>query len=400
MSVLRVARLQGISQSNFEITVPSTHKLIVSGILKTNAIQNTSGINIWTPDSSGNITLAGNVTTSGNIQASVITATGRVNLPTWTTATRPNSNLVNGIVGYNTEEGVEVYTVSQGWVTLGGGLSQYIVSLWGAGGGGGTPGGWSYGSEGGGGGYAYGELRGIPSGSTLILQVGQGGAVNGSSVGFGGGGQANRTGSDNRYGSNGGGYTAVFLNSVSQANCILMAGGGGGGGSSRAGTGNYGGAGGGSIGQDGNSPYDGKTNYRGRGGTQSAGGSQASSDADNTNVPGQALLGGTCRVNGYGGAGGGGYWGGSAGGYSESNTMGGGGGGSGFINTTYVRNGVNVQGNYKIPGGTSSTGYPGGSIAYGGDNSGTGRNGYATIVRSGVTTTYSYSGSNVSIVVP
>jgi hypothetical protein len=397
MSILRVAKLQGITQTNFEITVPSTHKLIVSGILRANSIQNTSGLNIWTPDSSGNITIAGNVTTSGNIQATAITATGRVNLPTWTTATRPNSNLVNGIIGYNTDEGVEVYTISQGWVVLGAGLIQYTIRLWGAGGGGGTSGGWSAGSEGGGGGYAYGEIKGIPSGSNLILQVGQGGVVNGTQFGFGGGGIANRTGSDNRYGSNGGGYTGVFLNSVSQANCILLAGGGGGGGSSRAGTGNYGGAGGGSNGQDGNSPYDGKSGFRGTGGTQNAAGncpSQANS------YTARALEGGTCGVNGYGGAGGGGYFGGGAGGYSESNTMGGGGGGSGFINTTYVRNEQNLQGNFKVPAGTSATGYPGGNISYGGDVAGTGRNGYASITRNGVTTNYSYIGSNVTIVVP
>ena len=56
MSILRVAKLQGITQTNFDITAPSTHKLIVSGILRANSIQNTSGLNIWTPDSSGNIT--------------------------------------------------------------------------------------------------------------------------------------------------------------------------------------------------------------------------------------------------------------------------------------------------------------------------------------------------------
>jgi hypothetical protein len=357
-------------------------------------------VSIWTPDSSGNLTLGGNITTTGNIQASVVTSSGRVNLPTWTTATRPTTNLVNGIMGYNTDEGVEIYTLSQGWVVLGGGLSQFIIHLWGAGGGGGTPGGWSFGSEGGGGGYAYGEIRGVPSGSTLILQVGQGGVVNGSSLGFGGGGAANRTGGDNRYGSNGGGYSGVFLNSVTQGNCVLLAGGGGGGGSSRAGTGNYGGAGGGTTGQDGNSPYDGKTGYRGRGGTQGSAGSTASSDADNTNFPPGALFGGTCRVNGYGGAGGGGYWGGSAGGYSESNTMGGGGGGSGFVNGTYVRNGLNVQGNFKVPAGLGVSQYPGSSIAYGGDVSGTGRNGYAIVIRNGVSTPYSYSGTNISIPVP
>ena len=247
------------------------------------------------------------------------------------------------------------------------------------------------------GGYVYAELSlSQLSGNSLILQVGEGGLVNGTRLSFGGGGQATRTGSDNRYGSNGGGYTGIFLNSVSQLNAIAIAGGGGGG-SSRAGTGNIGGAGGGSVGQDGVSAYNGKTGYRGIGGTQSAGGSEASSDAINTSFPASALVGGTCRVNGYGGAGGGGYWGGSAGGYSESNTMGGGGGGSGYLNPTYVINGQNTQGNYKTPAGILEEGFLGSTISYGGSVSTAGKHGFARIIISGVVYTYNYTGSNVTI---
>jgi len=124
MSVLKVAKLQGISQTNFEITVPSTHKLIILGTLRANSIQNTSGVTIWSPDSSGNVTVAGNITsTSGTISASVMTATGKVNLPTWTTATRPTTGLVNGILGYNSTIGqLEIYSNST-WTSVAAGGS-------------------------------------------------------------------------------------------------------------------------------------------------------------------------------------------------------------------------------------------------------------------------------------
>lgn len=328
----------------------------------------------------------------------VIASTG-IKLPTFSNSTRPAGEA--GLLIYNTEEEVVQVWTGSGWANVGNPpvTTQFIVQLWGAGGGGGTPGGWSFGAEGGGGGYVYGELEGLTSGANLILQVGEGGLVNGTRMSYGGGGQANRTGSDNRYGSNGGGYTGLFLGSVTQANAIMIAGGGGGGGSSRAGTGNIGGAGGGTTGQDGVSPYDGKPDFRGTGGTQTQPGN---CPAQGNSYTARALEGGTAGVNGYGGAGGGGYFGGGAGGYSESNTMGGGGGGSGYLNNTYVRNGQNNQGNFKTPAGTSAAGYPGGNIAFGGDVSGTGRNGFARItnVVTGAVNTYSYTGSNVTITVP
>lgn len=272
-----------------------------------------------------------------------------------------------------------------------------IIKLWGAGGAGGTAGGWSYGANGAGGGFVSATLA-FPTtfaGTNLILQVGGGGQVNSTTQAFGGGGRASVTNSDNRYGSGGGGYTGLFMTSVSQANALAIAGGGGGGGSSRAGEGNAGGAGGGTTGQTGLSPYDGKSSYAGNGGTQSAGGAQASSDADNTNAPAGALSGGTARVNSYGGAGGGGYFGGSAGGYSESNTMGGGGGGSGYINPTYG-SGSNIQGNYRTSAGTADAGYPG-SVSTGGLVGTAGSNGFARITRNGVETTYSFTGTNITI---
>lgn len=327
----------------------------------------------------------------------VLASTG-ITLPSYTSSNRPAGADVGMAIYNTTTKTIQIWSGSS-WSNVGSTQSQYLVQLWGAGGGGGTPGGWSFGSNGGGGGYVYAELAGLPVGSNMILQVGEGGLVNGSRLSYGGGGQANRTGSDNRYGSNGGGYTGLFLNTVTQANAIAIAGGGGGGGSSRAQVGNVGGAGGGETGQDGMSPYDTKTIYRGRGGSGAAGGDQAASDGDNTNFPAGALVGGTCRVNGYGGAGGGGYFGGSAGGYSESNTMGGGGGGAGYINYTYAKYWINERGEFRSPAGGSAPGYPGGGVGFGGFPSTAGGNGFARItnIATGVVTTYQFTGSDVTI---
>lgn len=120
MSTLRVAKLQGISNTNFEITVPSNHKLIVLGTLRADTIQSSSGTPIWNPDSAGNISISGNITTTnGTISASVVTATGRVQLPVWTTGTRPTVGLVNGVIGYNSANSqIEVYNTSTGWTSV------------------------------------------------------------------------------------------------------------------------------------------------------------------------------------------------------------------------------------------------------------------------------------------
>jgi hypothetical protein len=116
MSKLIVTKLQGISQSNFEITIPSTHRLVVSGLLQASTIQSTGGVSIWTPDSQGNLQISGSViSSSGKITCSVLTASGRLNLPVWTTSTRPTSNLVRGTIGFNTQlESVELWD-GTGW---------------------------------------------------------------------------------------------------------------------------------------------------------------------------------------------------------------------------------------------------------------------------------------------
>lgn len=214
--------------------------------------------------------------------------------------------------------------------------SEIIVEMycWGAGGAGGTVGGWSFGAVGGAGGAAVGWLP-LRSTTTFLIMVGGPGIVNSFANPAGGGSAASNNNTDNRYSGGGGGLSGVFYNSIgySQAGALLIAGGGGGGGSSRAGTGNAGGGGGGELGETGASPYDSKIAYSGQPGTQSAAGANATSDGANGGGGQAALQGGVARTNSYGGGGGGGYWGGSAGGYSEANTMAGGGGGSGFVKT-------------------------------------------------------------------
>jgi hypothetical protein len=272
------------------------------------------------------------------------------------------------------------------------------VKLWGAGGNGGLAGGWSYGAAAGGGGFvsATFSLPRIYQGTNLILQVGQQGFGVGTPFqrGFGGGCTADTGGPDNRYGGGGGGYTGIFLASVSQGNALAIAGGGGGGGSSRAGEGNVGGAGGGTTGADGTAAYD-SSGFAGKGGTQSAGGFQPYDPAPQS---AGALQGGAARTNNYGGGGGGGYYGGSGGGYNEPNTMAGGGGGSGYVNPSFVSGPfTNAQGSGQTSGGSTDPQWPG-SVGTGGpSNNGTGQHGFARITYNGVETTYSYTGSNVTI---
>lgn len=222
---------------------------------------------------------------------------------------------------------------------------SFEVLAWGAGGAAAIPSGWGYGSNGGGGGFIGGVVN--SAGLSFSIIVGSGGAQGVTSpVGYYGYGGAAINSS---YGSMGGGLSGLFLpGGFTPSNAVVIAGGGGGGGSSRAGTGNYGGAGGGIVGQDGNSPYDGKTEYRGRGGTQSG---TSLPTTGNTVSPSQ--FGGGVPVN-HGGSGGGGWWGGSGGAYSESNTMGGGGGGSGYANTTYVVNPSNLTGNNQTSANTAN----------------------------------------------
>jgi hypothetical protein len=215
------------------------------------------------------------------------------------------------------------------------------IFAYGAGGGGGQVGGWTFGSFGGAGGFATAR-HALTTPKTYAVMVGGGGAnAEGTNNGLssnvftsGGGAPSKPNTSDDRYGAQGGGLSGLFDNNTyNVANAILIAGGGGGGGSSRAGTGNHGGAGGGLVGEDGSALYDGLAARRGRGGGQS-GPTPLPTDG-NATIPGQ-LTGGV--TSSYGGGGGGGWWGGSAGTYQEANTMGGGGGGSSYADSTKTTN--------------------------------------------------------------
>ena len=183
-------------------------------------------------------------------------------------------------------------------------------------------------SPGGSGGAAQGTFS-FEQGKTYKLIVGGGaiGATDGygrATGGYGGGGNgsaaiATYATGPREVSGGGGGYTGLFLNSVSQTNAILIAGGGGGGANDPA----FGGSGGGLTGGNGsNAPSRGGT-----GGTQSSGGTGGSS--------GSALKGGSGTAAG----GGGGYFGGGGGYYSGGLADGAGGGGSGYINSTSITNG-------------------------------------------------------------
>ena len=220
--------------------------------------------------------------------------------------------------------------------TVPAGVTSVYVKAWGGGGGGGSNNGWVFGSPGGGAGHSRGVLTVTP-GQVLAIVAGGGGVAVDGVVAYGGGG---RRSISTGYGAGGGGYSAVFLGDISSGNELLVAGGGGGGGASRAGYGNFGGAGGGIQGQDGAAQYDGQYNLRGRGGSQVAGGVGGG-------ISGVKFTGG--HASAYGGGGGGGYYGGSGGSYTEDDTMAGGGGGSGYCKPNVSSFGELFTGSGPIP---------------------------------------------------
>jgi hypothetical protein len=257
------------------------------------------------------------------------------------------------------------------------GVNYITVKAWGAGGAGGNgSGGTGRGGAGGGGGYAKAVIAVTP-GETLTVDVGSGGADNGT-VSSGGG--------------NGGGYSVVRRS----ATFLVQAGGGGGGGGSRgnsSGDGGAGGAGGGSSGiigtvgegssaggaggpgttaAGGAGGAAGTSGTAGAAGVANAGGNGAGSDAATCN---DAMEAGDTGGNGgtggggadgndtsscsNGGGGGGGRYGGGGGGSTTTNNRGGGGGGGGssYINPTGLVSGTDVQtaGSGTTPGNSSDS---------------------------------------------
>jgi hypothetical protein len=166
--------------------------------------------------------------------------------------------------------------------TVPAGVSAITVKMWGAGGGGGSIGSWTFGFEGGAGGYSQGVIAVTP-GQQLTVVVGGGGlagsGTNGAKINetagssaFGGGGIACKNPStDCRYGGGGGGRSEIR---TSGGTILMVAGGGGGGGSAVDATygvaSQAGGAGGGLFGQNGLA--QGYEYAKGLGGTQVAGG--------------------------------------------------------------------------------------------------------------------------------
>ena len=151
------------------------------------------------------------------------------------------------------------------------------------------------------------------------------------SGGFPGGGDAPSDGQNFHRSGAGGGYTGLFITSVTQANSILIAGGGGGSSGDPA----TGGDGGGEEGNDGSNG-----GRAGKGGTQSAGGAAGTSGG--AGEDGSALKGGKGTTGNRGAAGGGGgYFGGGGGASAGPGT---GGGGSGFKHGTLITDGVLTTG--------------------------------------------------------
>lgn len=248
---------------------------------------------------------------------------------------------------YNYTGAVQTYTVPAG-------VTSINVLMWGAGGAGADRGGAGNAGAGGSGAFVKGTLAVTPG---QVLQVVVGGrgtysTTNGTHAGgYGGGGTAYQNAGS------GGGYSGIFLTTVSFANARAIAGGGGGAGYGRAR--NFGGGGGATTGTTGGG-LD-ATHTGGTGGTIAAAGTGGAGTGTTTGAVGAQLLGGTGGNAGagtYGGAGGGGGYYGGGGGYS-SNTGGGGGtwgsgGGGGASYTSLLTTVTNTAGTTNTTGGANN----------------------------------------------
>jgi len=268
--------------------------------------------------------------------------------------TSSGSSNTSGFIPQNTFTTTGNFTYTVPTNTSAGVPSGVFIYLWGAGG-------QSYtglqGSYGGTGGFVSGYYACLP-GTALNVVVGQ---IGGQTPTTGGGG--------NQYSQNprGGGFSGVFLGSVSQSNAIAIAGGGGGASETTSQSGGFGGY------PTGGFPWSisGSSNWNVPGpGTQTAGGTFSTAFENGT--AGTALIGGFGGHGPRGGGGGGGYWGGGGAGAGR-----GGGGGSSYIGglslATYS-NGVSYTQSSELPvnilpGGNTSLYYVSG---YGHANGGTG----------------------------
>ena len=275
-----------------------------------------------------------------------------------------------GQIIYNYTGAAQTYTVPAG-------VTSINVLIWGAGGAGGDRTGGGNAGAGGSGAFVKGTLAVTP-GQVLQIVVGGRGTystANGTHVGgYGGGGTAYQNAGS------GGGYSGIFLTSITFANARAVAGGGAGGGYGRSR--NFGGAGGATTGSNG-AGLD-ATHTGGAGGTVATGGTFGSGTGTTSGVAGVQLQGGTggnAGNNTYGGGGGGGGYYGGGGGYGSNQsgntgTWGSGGGGgasyttwAGLTLVTNTAGTTNNAGGANNPPGISET-YYNGTAAVGGAGDG------------------------------
>jgi len=295
---------------------------------------------VSTGDSSGVLQLQAAGTTIATIASTGMTVGGRLNLPTWTTGTRPSSP-ATGTTGYNTTTGqIEAYGVI-GWANAGTSGNSYTASyLIVAGGASGS------GNQGGGagGGGAGGLLTGtsaLTSGTVYTITVGAGGAV-----------------STNIFGNDGNNSTALGLTAI-----------GGGGGATGNNNGRSGGSGGGSgeysgnqggAGTSGQGFAGGGTNFTGSSG--GGGGAGAVGTAGNSGGNCNGGIGLTSSITGtstyYAGGGGASTNNapGGAGGLGGGGNGGAGSGGSGTVTSGTANTGGGGGGTYQSGAGTASGG--------------------------------------------
>jgi hypothetical protein len=253
-----------------------------------------------------------------------------------------------GIITPTNKTKVSFYNEAANTWTVPTGVTRIFVKMWGAGGGGGSYGGWRQGAQGGAGGFSHAMFNVIPGEVIQIRPGGRGTDRPGATTAYPDGGGASTGGGDNQYCANGGGSSSIRIPSISATVYSLYAGGGGGGAACNGFAVNNGGAGGGLIGQPGGRSGNYTTTQYGLGGTQSAGGA-GGTGAYTNGAAGTAGQGGTHpNTNCYGGGGGGGYYGGGSGAYNNSNSMGGGGGGSGYVHPSAIF-GATYTGSYRTP---------------------------------------------------
>ena len=253
-----------------------------------------------------------------------------------------------GIITPTNKTKVSFYNEAANTWTVPAGVTRIFVKMWGAGGGGGSYGGWRQGAQAGGGGFTHAMFNVVPGEIVQIRPGGRGTDRPGAATAYPDGGGASTGGGDNQYCGNGGGSSSIRIPSISATIYALYAGGGGGGGACNGFAVNNGGAGGGLIGQPGGRSGNYTTTQYGLGGTQSAGGA-GGTGAYTNGAAGTAGQGGTHpNTNCYGGGGGGGYYGGGSGAYNNSNSMGGGGGGSGYVHPSAIF-GATYTGSYRTP---------------------------------------------------